>query len=155
MTELRPYFAPPPPPLTAGARFIRGFKRVGMVVAGLVLLVGLFVSYILAREAQERAEKRFSQATCIASLVRNNRPLERKSYDRNQYDFSASGCPGYSFDYEPVSAALTAASSRAPAPLEYAIEPFSVGAAVSIGLAATAFLGLWMLGWLCAGFTRD
>ena len=91
MTELRPYYAAPPPPLTAGARFIRGFKRVGVVVAGLVLLVGLFFSYMVAREAQDRAERRFSQATCIASLVRNNRPLERKSYDRNQYDYSASG----------------------------------------------------------------
>src|SRR5258708_473101 len=42
MTDLRPYRPPPPSaPLTAGARFIRGFKRIGVVAAVLVLLAGV------------------------------------------------------------------------------------------------------------------
>ncbi|WP_247487827.1 hypothetical protein [Bradyrhizobium sp. 17] len=41
MTDLRPYAGPLKPPLTAGARFIRGFKRVGIVL-GVIVLVGGF-----------------------------------------------------------------------------------------------------------------
>jgi hypothetical protein len=38
MSELRPYHREQPIPLTAGARFIRGFKRIGLVLGVLIFL---------------------------------------------------------------------------------------------------------------------
>ncbi|MGY4288788.1 hypothetical protein ACVWXO_008008 [Bradyrhizobium sp. LM2.7] len=154
MTELSPYRSTPAP-LTAGARFIRGFKRVGVVAATIVLLGGLVVSWIIAADAQRSAQSRYEQASCIAGLVRLNKTFRMKAYDPNKIDFEASGCPGYSFYSESMETILSFARSGSPAALEYAVQPFFVGAAISLACGFTTFVVLWLVGWLCAGFTRD
>ena len=59
MTEFRPYNAPPrSAPLTAGARFIRGFKRIGIVAAGLVFIAGVAISVAIAIHQQRSANNR-------------------------------------------------------------------------------------------------
>jgi len=44
------------PPLTGGARFIRGFKRIGLAVGALILLGGLITSAFIAIDAQNSGE---------------------------------------------------------------------------------------------------
>jgi hypothetical protein len=88
-------------------------------------------------------------------LASGNRPLKRIVYDQTKIDYDGSGCPGYSFYGEPVEDALAVARSGAPAPLEYAVQPFFIGLAISLASAPVCFYGFWLLGWLCAGFTRD
>jgi hypothetical protein len=156
MTDLRPYhYSPPSPPLAAGARFIRGFKRIGVVLAALVLLVGIPTTIAIAIEQQRAAERRFDQATCVARLVRDKRPFKMKSYDQTKIDYEESGCPGYSLYSESLEAVLALAKAGPPAPLEGAIQPLLIGFAISIASAAASFCGFWLIGWLCAGFTRD
>jgi hypothetical protein len=77
-----------------------------------------------------------------------------KSYDGNRVDFYETGCNDGPLYSETIPTILSYAQ-RAPAPLEYAIEPFSYGVLLSVGLAAALFSVSWVVGWLCAGFTRD
>jgi len=152
--DLKPY-QKHEPLLTAGARFIRGFKRIGLAAGALVFLGGLVVTFIIASDQQQSAQRKFQQASCIAELVRNRRPLKMTAYDQTKIDFEASGCPGYSFYGKPIETILASALTGPPAPLEYAVEPFFIGLAISVGCGAIIYLGFWMIGWLCAGFTRD
>ncbi|SIO15756.1 hypothetical protein SAMN05443247_02429 [Bradyrhizobium erythrophlei] len=155
MTDLRPYHAPPPnAPLTAGARFIRGFKRIGVVLGAITLIVGFAVTIGISIDAQRSAERRFESASCMSNLVRTNRVVKMKTYDQAKIDFEASGCPSGPFYYESLSTILSYAAEK-PAPLEYTIEPFGYGALATTVMAAVLFYGFWLLGWLCAGFTRD
>jgi hypothetical protein len=66
----------------------------------------------------------------------------------------AMGCPSGPFYYENIATVVSYAKEK-PTPLEYAIEPFSYGALASVTSAAVVYFGFWLLGWLCAGFTRD
>ncbi|MGL3109176.1 hypothetical protein [Bradyrhizobium sp. BR 1432] len=154
MTEISPYRSAPVP-LTAGARFIRGFKRIGIVAGAIFLLIGIAFSVVTAVEQQDRENRKFAQATCIARLVKENRPLKTRTYDPKKVDWDEFGCPGYYFYGDPVEVALAHARGAPPAPLEYAIQPFSLGLAISIACSAAVFLFFWLIGWLCAGFTRD
>ncbi|MCA1527363.1 hypothetical protein [Bradyrhizobium yuanmingense] len=155
MTELRSYYTPPNAPLTAGARFIRGFRRVGVVVAALVFLAGLAITLTIAIEQQSSAQKRFEQASCIAGLVREKRPLKMRTYDQTKIDYEESGCAGYYFYGDSLEIVLRAAKAGPPAMLENAVQPFFIGLAVTLISAALSFSGFWLIGWLCAGFTRD
>ncbi|WP_439398314.1 hypothetical protein ACRQ5Q_13685 [Bradyrhizobium sp. PMVTL-01] len=154
MTDLRPYTPSLKPPLTAGARFIRGFKRIGIVLGGIALVGGFAITIPIAVGQQNSAESRYEQAICMNDRVRNNWPIKMKSYDQTKIDFDATGCPSGPFYYESLPTVLSYAKVK-PAPLEYAIEPFAYGAAASIVSAAILFYGFWLIGWLCAGFTRD
>jgi hypothetical protein len=155
MSELRRYTVPTSVPLTAGARFIRGFRRIGIVCAVLVLLAGLVITVVIAIDQQRSADRKFEQATCIARLVRERRPFKMKTYDQTKIDYDESGCPGYSFYGDALETVLAFAKAGSPAPMEYAVQPFFIGLAISLASAAASFLGFWLLGWLCAGFTRD
>jgi len=155
MSELRPYFVPPSAPLTAGARFIRGFKRIGVVVAALAFLGGMAITLMISIDQQSSAQRRFEQASCVAQLLRENRPFKMKSYDKTKIDYDDSGCPGYSFYGDPLDVVLSAAKAGPPASLEYAIQPFFIGLAITLATSASSFGFLWLIGWLCAGFTRD
>ena len=154
MSELRPYYHQPAAPLTAGARFVRGFKRIGIVAAVLIFLGGLATTFFVAADQQQSAQRRFEQAACIADLVRSKRPFKMKTYDQTSIDFSESGCPGYSFYREPVETILVYARVGPPAPLEYAIQPFLIGLAITMVCGAITSFAFWMIGWLFAGFTR-
>jgi hypothetical protein len=77
-----------------------------------------------------------------------------KAYDPQQIDFDATGCPGWSFYSESLPVVLSYAK-HPPAQFEYSAEPLLYGALISSISAAVIFLGFWLIGWLCAGFTRD
>jgi hypothetical protein len=154
MSDLRPYYSKTESPLSAGARFIRGFKRLGIVLGALTLFGGLGITISIAIGQQRSAEQRYAQATCINDRVRNNWPIKMKSYDQTKIDFDDSGCSSGPFYSESLPTVVSYARDK-PAPLEYAIEPFAYGSLASIIAAAVLFYGFWLLGWLCAGFTRD
>jgi hypothetical protein len=154
MSELRPYQPSSKAPLSGGARFIRGFKRIGFATGSVALIGGLAITIVVSINQQNSAESRYTQATCIADRVRNNWPIKMKSYDLTKIDFSESGCPTGPFYYESLSSVLAFAKQK-PAPLEYAIEPLSWGIAISVCSALFLYGGFWLVGWLCAGFTRD
>jgi hypothetical protein len=155
MTDLRPYHPQKGETrLTASARFIRGFKRIGIVLGAIALLAGFAITISIAIGEQRTAERRYVQANCVNDRVRNNLPIKMKTYDQTRIDFDASGCPSGPFYSENLSTVVSYAGQK-PAPLEYAIEPFGHGALASISVAAVLFYGFWLLGWLCAGFTRD
>jgi hypothetical protein len=81
-------------PLTGGARFLRGFARVGIVAGALIFLAGIVISVFIAGDAQRTAESQFEQAACVARLVAEKRSFKMKSYDQTEIDYGASGCPG-------------------------------------------------------------
>ncbi|WP_063686001.1 hypothetical protein [Bradyrhizobium stylosanthis] len=155
MTELRSYHTPPNAPLAAGARFIRGFRRVGIVVAALVFLAGIGITLTIAIEQQNGAQRRFEQASCIAGLVRDKRPFKMKAYDQTKIDYEESGCGGYYFYGDSLETVLSAARAGPPATLENAVQPLFIGMVITLISATLSFSGFWLIGWLCAGFTRD
>jgi len=108
----------------------------------------------IALDQQRTAEGRFAQASCMNDRVRNSWQIMMKSYDTSSIDLDATGCPGWSFSYESLPVVLSYAK-HPPAAFEYAIEPFTYGALVSVVSASVLFFGFWLIGWLCAGFTRD
>jgi hypothetical protein len=155
MSELRPYTVPTNVPLTPSARFIRGFRRIGIVAAALIFLTGMAITIVVAFDQQRSAERKFEQATCIARVVREQHSFKMRSYDQTKIDYDESGCPGYSFYGDPLERVLAFAKAGPPAPLEYAVQPFLIGLAISLVSATALFFGFWLIGWLCAGFTRD
>jgi hypothetical protein len=156
MADLRPYHSPGATkiPLTGGARFIRGFRRIGMVLGAIAFVVGMAITVFIAVDQQRSADNRFAQASCINDRVRNGWPIKMSSYDASKIDFSATGCPGYSFYSETLPVVLSYAK-QIPGPLQHAAEPLLYGSLITVSSAALIFFGLWLVGWLCAGFTRD
>jgi hypothetical protein len=153
MSELRPYQVPSTGPLSAGARFIRGFKRVGIVLGILTLVAALGTGIFTGLDQQRNAERRYQQATCLLDKVRFGKPLKMETYDGSKVDTVLSGCPGPT--YSDTIASITAFAQRAPVPAEYVIEPVFYAALIGAALATGIYLIFWVLGWLCAGFTRD
>jgi hypothetical protein len=156
MTDLRPYDSRGSRsiPLTTGARFIRGFKRIGIALGAIVFAGGMAITIGIAIQQQRTADARFAQASCTNDHIRNGWPVKMLSYNASRIDFDATGCPGYSFYSETLPVVLSYAK-QIPAPLEYAIEPLLYGSLISSAAAALSFFGFWLIGWLCAGFTRD
>lgn len=152
MSELRPY-SYGPPPLTGGARFVRGFKRIGLVLGFIILIGGTGMSISSGVNQQSYHEARYPQAACVLDKLRNRYPVKTESYDANKIDPSASGCPGPM--YSETAQTFIAEAQHKPAPLEYIIEPVYLGSLWSVGIATVVFVSFWLVGWLCAGFTRD
>lgn len=152
-TGLQPY-GHQPAQLTGGARFIRGFRRIGLAFGTAICLLGSAFTIYAAVQAQSTANARFEQAVCMAVRSVNKEPIKMKSYDNNRIDFDANGCSTGPFYYESLSTVLTYAKEK-PGPLQYAIEPLAWGLPISFALAAAAYFFFWTVGWLCAGFTKD
>ena len=124
------------------------------MLAGLSLACGLGITIWAAIDQQRSAEQRYAQAICINDRIRNNWPIKMKSYDQTKVDFDATGCPSGPFYYESVPTIISYAKDK-PGSLEYAIQPIAYGGLASIIIAAVLFYACWLVGWLCAGFTRD
>ena len=120
MSELRPYSPPTDVPLTAGARFIRGFKRIGLVFGAIAMVCGVRIGAFVAVD-QQRAENSYAQATCLNDEIRFGRPLKMQTYDASIVDTIMSGC--YGPLYSETLASITTYAQRKPAPMEYMIEP--------------------------------
>ena len=143
-------------PLTSGARFIRGFTRIGAVAAALVALIGVATSVFIAIDRYNSVESAYRSARCIAGLARSGYQFENKYQYSSALDYSLGGCSAYYHSYRSVSEVIAVADSPAPT--------FSAGGGPSVlglgilitGLVAiAAYLVFWAIGWLCAGFTRD
>ncbi|MBR0903348.1 hypothetical protein [Bradyrhizobium liaoningense] len=152
MSEIKPYY-PAKPPLTAGARFIRGFQRVGVVMACLVGVIGLITSIVVAVDQQSSASRRYSQAKCVYDKLSAGQPVKMREYDKSKIDYDESGCLGPGYGGTPTEVAIAAANP--PSALESFVAPFAIGIGITAVSSALSFGLFWLLGWLCAGFTRD
>ena len=155
MTDLQPHRRRSDAPLTAGARFIRGFTRVGAIVSVLVALGGVALSIIIATDRYTSAANGHQSAQCIARLARSGYTFKRKEYSAD-LDYSVGGCNGWYHSYKSIKDVLAIANS--PAPTFLTSEGISVlgWGLVITGLAVVvAYIAFWAIGWLCAGFTRD
>jgi hypothetical protein len=152
MSELRPYSLAQSAPLTSGARFIRGFRRIGLVLGAFVLGTGIVISVIVANQAQLTTSNRYAQAVCFLDVQHRGRVV-MSEYRPMEVDLRASSCPGPMYT-ETVPSILDVASKK-PAPLEGFVGPLYLGTLVSLAAGISVFAIFWLIGWLCAGFTRD
>lgn len=155
INSLGPY-SPPPAPLTAGARFIRGFTRIGAAIAVLVVLIGLPVSIIIAINNYNSAADNHRGAECIARLARSGHTFKKKYEYSSAIDYGVGGCSHYySFEYRTVTEVMAIADAPEPTFLTDGASALGIGLIVTGVLAVIAYMGFWLIGWLCAGFTRD
>jgi hypothetical protein len=157
MTDIRPYEPKRDAPLTAGGRFIRGFTRVGMVVAVLIVLIGVTASVMTAKNNFDGDVQNHQSAECIARLARSGYEFKKKSQYSNALDYDVGGCYArYTLEYKSVREVLAIADAPTPTFLtSEGPSALGVGLMITGGLAVVAYLIFWCIGWLCAGFTRD
>src|SRR5438552_11989309 len=157
MTDLQPHRQPrPTAPLSAGARFIRGFTRIGSIAAVLVALIGVPTTVFIAIDRYNSAVSSYRSAKCIAGLARSGYTFKKKYEYSSAVDYSVGGCSDYYHSYSTVSDVIAIADS--PAPTFLTSEGASVlgwGLVITGLVAVVAYLAFWAVGWLCAGFTRD
>jgi hypothetical protein len=159
MTDLQPHSRNPQPAaslLTAGARFIRGFTRVGSIVAVLIALIGVPTTVFIAIDRSNSAASAYQSAKCIAGLARSGYTFKKKYEYSSAVDYGVGGCTDYYHSYSTVSDVVAIADS--PAPTFLSSEGASVlgwGLVITGLVAVAAYLAFWAIGWLCAGFTRD
>lgn len=139
-------------PLTAGARIIRGFRRIGAVVAIPVLLIGIGVSVFIGYDAYASKERRSVQANCLLSKAKQSSGLPVLSYDHSKVDPQAAGCEGPMYSVYPWE---IPANTPKPSFMEDLAPTVVGGSAASVVGAAIAYGLFWAVGWVCAGFTRD
>jgi hypothetical protein len=157
MTDLLPHRHPrPAAPLTAGARFIRGFTRIGAIVAVLVALIGVSFSIVSATNSYTSAAESHRSAECIARLARSGYPFKKKYEYSSALDYNVGGCSDYYHSYETVSEVIAIADSPTPTFLTGDGPSFLGWGLLVTGLVAVAaYLAFWAIGWMFAGFTRD
>lgn len=156
MTDLQPHRHPrPPAPLSAGARFIRGFTRVGAIAAVLVVLIGVMTSIVGGVVSYGTVQDTHRSAQCVARLARSGYTFKKMEYS-SSLDYGEAGCRDYHLSYLSVSEVIAMADTPAPTFLTSDAASFSGWALLITGLVAVAaYLAFWAIGWLCAGFTRD
>jgi len=156
MTDLQPHQRQrPSAPLTAGARFIRGFKRIGAIVAVLVALIGVITTGFIAKEIYGDNTNSFANATCVANLARSGHQFTTLlSYSKTDLDYEAAGCSNVGIIYKPLQEVLAMAKDG-PFTVERTTAVLGWGLVITGLSAVAAYLAFWAIGWLCAGFTRD
>src|SRR3954452_459994 len=154
MTDLQPHRHPrPTASLSAGARFIRGFTRIGAIVAVLVVLIGVPTSIGLGVSNYNSAESSYQSAKCIAGLARSGYTFKKKYTYSDALDYSVGGCTGYHHSYSTISEVTAIAD--APAPTFFSGDAPSIigwGLLITGLLAIVAYLAFWTIGWMFAGF---
>ena len=152
-------------PLTSGARFKRGFTRVGIAAAVLVTLSGVAMTLFTAWVEYDAKRVTFKSATCVSEIIRAGDPAKiaearKAGYSDDeivghlsQKSTNASGCSRVGLYATPLHDILATADGPAPS---FLAEPWLGIGLVASGVSAIAvFLMVWSIGWLCAGFTRD
>lgn len=140
-------------PLTAGARIIRGFRRIGLVLAIPVLLIGIGTSLYVGTETYTTHDRRVAQANCLIKKSDRDGGLPALSYDPAKIDLQKTGCSGpiYSAYFWEVSGI-----AAVPASFETDFGPAGIGGSLaSVAGALLIYLACWAVGWIFAGFTRD
>jgi hypothetical protein len=82
-------------------------SELGWLLGAIVFVVGMTITVVMAIDYQRSADNRFAQASCINDRVRNGWQVKMLSYDASKIDFSATGCPGYSFYSETLPVILS------------------------------------------------
>ncbi|MET4804542.1 hypothetical protein [Bradyrhizobium sp. LB11.1] len=156
MGELKPYRVKSDAPLTGGARFIRGFTRIGAVVAVLTLLTGIAITIFVGVDRYNSDVRKHEDAMCVTRLARAGWTFKKKYDYSSDLDYSVGGCSGWSLSYQSLNDVI--AMADAPAPMFLSSEASSIlgwGLVITGGLAVVAYLAFWCIGWVFAGFTRD
>jgi hypothetical protein len=156
MTDLRPYQAKREAPLTGGARFIRGFTRIGAVAAALVTLVGIIATIVAATSGYNDDVRAHESAKCVAGLARTGYTFKRKHDFSDTLDYEVGGCSDSGIYGKPVREVL--AMADAPVPIFMTSDGASalgVGLIITGICAIAAYVTFWVIGWMFAGFTRD
>src|SRR4051794_34015369 len=104
MTDLQPHRRErlAAAPLSAGARFIRGFTRIGAVIAVLVALAGVTITVIMAMDKYNSAINGHQSAECIARLARSGYVFKKKEYS-SSLDYGGGGCSDWYHSYKSIS----------------------------------------------------
>jgi hypothetical protein len=128
-----------------------------MAIAVLVTLIGVPVSVYGAINNYNYAADKHTAAQCIARQARSGYPFKKKYDYGSEIDYSAGGCDNtYSFSY--MTASQVVAIADAPTPTFLTSDGaayLGIGLIITGVLAVIAYVSFWLLGWLCAGFTRD
>jgi hypothetical protein len=128
-----------------------------MVIAVLVMLIGVPTSVIGAINNYNYAADTHRGAQCIARQARNGYTFKKKYEYSSALDYGAGGCSDtYSFEYMTVSQVIAVADAPTPTFLTSdGPSTLGIGLMITGVIAVIAYVGFWLLGWLCAGFTRD
>jgi hypothetical protein len=135
MKDLSPY--PSQVPLSAGARFVRGFRRVGAVIAVLAALVGVGITITVAWTAEDSAQRRWEQARCLIQKYPDANKVPIKQYS-SSIDFYETGCSGPLY-YETIETVATIAHNK-PTPLAALWEPLAAGLAITTAVASMIYV---------------
>jgi hypothetical protein len=144
--NLQPY--KPIVPLSAGARFMRGFTRIGTIAAIVTALIGVPASLMFAVSNYNTAKTTFENAACVAKDV------ARTGVREWSLDVFAKCDHEFLLDEKPISEVLAIANDPG-IPLLDGARPLGIGLIVTGVIAIIFYVGFWTIGWLCAGFTRD
>jgi hypothetical protein len=158
MNNLAPFQPKRDAPLTGGARFIRGFARIGAVIAVLVVLSGLGITYVIANDGYNREVSAQRNAQCIARLSRTGYVFKLKypSIDSRTLDYSVNGCSDYGLYGNSLSEIIQIADAPAPTFMtSEAVSTLGSGLIITGICAVVAYFLFWVVGWVFAGFTRD
>jgi hypothetical protein len=146
----------PATPLTGGARFIRGFTRVGAVVAVLVVLIGGAITVTVSVHAYASSARGYESAQCIARLARGGFVFKRRYEFSDTLNYEVGGCSDTGIYGKPVSQVIAIAD--APKPTFVAsdgVTSLGIGLIITGLCAIAAYAAFWVIGWVFAGFTRD
>jgi hypothetical protein len=144
---------PPMTPLTGAARLVRGFRRVGIVIAILAGIAGMSVTCFIAFDSARSAVSRIEQEQCIRAKYVRDETLASKWNDPKSVDLRDSGCggPALYITYD-VLRRLPRASP--PAFVSEFLPAFGIGTLITCAIAILLFLSCLTMGWVAAGFTR-
>lgn len=126
-------------------------------MAVLIVLIGVAASIFIAVDKYNSAISKHQSAQCIAQFVRSGHVFKKKYEYSSAIDYSDGGCPGYyRFDYTMPAEVVAIANTPEPSfSTSDGASSLGIGLIVTGVLAVIAYLSFWLLGWLCAGFTRD
>lgn len=140
------------PPLTGGARLIRGFRRIGLVLAILIFGFGTSASVFWAAEGPNRAIRTAEAHNCIYRRSQVERAIIWEG--RGGFvDPAANRCP-WEASYIAMTNLPTSPSSVPSFWWEF-LPSFGMLVALFAALAGMAFGASWATGWVLAGFSRD
>lgn len=143
--------------LTPGARFIRGFKRIGLTVAIPIVVIGPISSIAYGYSEANDDVGRYNQMVCMSRIKAKGALVgEWISYTsppRFEYYPDNNGCEGPHWRVSENEIELGIMTK--PDWLASFAPIAGIGTLASIAAALFAYFGSWVLGWVIAGFTRD
>ena len=141
-----------PSPISLARRVRRGFSRIGLVLALLVAVSGLYMSVTLSVAEANRAVDRYNGLSCLKKAWANGRAYADK-YTQTRVDYEASGCPVG--PYATFSDVFTFNPNNKPSWIGQLSISMAQGLGFSLIAIAIAFLTPWTIGWILSGFLGE